>query len=93
MGDIQILVPVAPSRIDERPLAPRPTTPSALRLGVLDNGKANAGLLLDTVTEALADKVPDLRFEREHKGASEGAPTAVMGRLQRCDAVLLAIAD
>jgi hypothetical protein len=93
MGDIEILVPVAPFRVVNRPLANRPSSLRSLRLGVLDNGKANAGLLLDIVTGALADKVSDLQLVREHKGASEGAPMEVMGRLQRCDAVLLAIAD
>jgi hypothetical protein len=41
---------------ENRVLAPRPTTLHGATLGLLDNGKPNAALLLDEVGRQLADR-------------------------------------
>ena len=93
MPPIEIVVPVAPSRTVEAPLASRLARRDGLRLGLLDNRKANAAALLDGVAAALADS--GLAFERVGavKDATAAAPEAAMAHLKTCDAVVLAIAD
>jgi len=90
---IEVLVPVAPSRIIERPLAPRLTTLAGKRIGWLDNLKANAGALLADLADAFAAR--GFVFERvlAAKNATAAAPADVMAHLKSCDAVVLAIAD
>jgi hypothetical protein len=93
VGDLEILVPVAVPRVREQPLAPRLDGLSGRRVAMLANRKANAGLLLDGVADQLGRLAGPLAVVREEKAATVAAPGAVMGRLQRCDAVVLAIAD
>jgi len=93
MAQIEVLVPVAGARVHERPLARRLDGLAARRIGVLDNQKANAALLLGTVVEELLAQAGPFEVVDEAKAAPAGAPVEVMGRLQRCDAVVLAIAD
>ena len=79
-----------------RPGARAPTAGHGLsgrRLGLLNNQKANAGRLLDAVADELQRRAGPFEEIREVKAAPAAAPTDVMGRLQRCDAVVLAIAD
>jgi hypothetical protein len=77
--------------------APRPTL-SGLRIGVLDNGKPNAGILLTRVAEQLAARAgADVGLVTE-KGPGGNAATpctpAVFARLvAECDVVLTGSAD
>jgi hypothetical protein len=97
MATIEVLVPVAAVRMHERPLAPRLDGPDGLagrRIGVLDNQKANAARLVETVVDELTGRSGgSFDVVREAKAAPAGAPAEVMDRLLRCDAVVLAIAD
>jgi hypothetical protein len=93
VGEIEILVPVAATRVHERSLAPRVDNLAGRRVGLLSNRKANAGLLLDVLAEELTRLVGAVELMSEAKGAASAAPAEVMGRLVRCDAVVLAIAD
>ncbi len=93
MGMIEILSPESAPRIEEIPLAPRPGSLDGLTVGVFDNGKTNAELLVGAVMAELAVRGAVFESVEEHKVASLPAPDEVMGRLQRCDAVVLAIAD
>jgi hypothetical protein len=90
---IEVLVPVAPSHVQERPLAPRLTALHGRRIGWLDNLKANAGELLADLADAFAAR--GFVFERvlAAKNATAAAPADVMAHLKTCDAVVLAIAD
>jgi hypothetical protein len=92
MGTIRIVSPVSQPRIEEQPLALRSVDLTGLTIGLLDNQKANARRLLDRVGDALQIHA-GVYLVREQKIATSPAPEAVMGRLQRCDAVVLAIAD
>ena len=93
MGTQQILSPVSAPRVTDRPIAARPTTLDGLRIGLLDNQKANAGRLLDGVGAALEERFDGVELVRELKIATSPSPEAVMNRLEDCDAVVLAIAD
>ena len=90
---MEILSPVASTRVVERPLASRLATLDGKRLALLDNQKANAGRLLDGVGRELTRGHRDLTVETERKIATSASPAEVMDRLRTCDAVVLAIAD
>lgn len=93
--ELEVLVPVSPPSVLELPLASRLDGLAGRRVGLLSNGKANATELLDFVGAGLSTRTPGIELVREIKpqGATVGAPHDVMGRLQECDAVILAIAD
>jgi predicted glycosyltransferase len=93
MTTLEVLVPVAAPRIEQRPLARRLSRLSTVRIGWLDNCKANAGRLLDDVAAALRARGNQFDSIRETKNATAAAPDAVMAHLKTCDAVVLAIAD
>ena len=93
MAPLQILSPVAPTRVHELPLADRLPSLAGKRVALLDNQKANAGLLLAAVGQHLMAQYPDLELTSERKIASSASPREVMDRLRTCDAVVLAIAD
>jgi hypothetical protein len=93
MASLTILSPVAPTRVDEHPLADRLDGLDGARIALLDNQKANAGRLLDTVGVELTRRFPSVALTTERKIASAGSPAEVMDRLRTCDAVVLAIAD
>ena len=93
MSTIEILVPVAATRVAERPLAPRLASLSGARIGWLDNRKANAGELLRRIAAALAASGHAFAAIHAAKNATAAAPAGVMAHLKTCDAVVLAIAD
>ena len=93
MSILDILVPVAETRVSTNPLAPRRRRLEGLRIGWLDNLKANAAGLLRGIEADLRRQ--GCAFEAVHatKNATAPAPDNVMAHLQTCDAVVLAIAD
>jgi hypothetical protein len=79
-------------------LAPGPNVLTGLRIGVLDNGKPNAGLLLGRVGEQLAARTGATLVLVTEKGPGANAATpcteAVFERLRsECDVVLTGSAD
>lgn len=93
MASLQILSPVASTRVVEHPLADRLTALDGAQIALLDNQKANAGLLLDAVGRELMRRHPSMTITSERKIATSASPAEVMDRLRSCDAVVLAIAD
>lgn len=93
MSQIEILVPIAATRTQNRPLAPRLASLAGRRIAWLDNMKANAGELLREVAQALRDAGHAFEVVTAAKNATAAAPDAVMMHLKTCDAVVLAISD
>ncbi len=93
MTTVEVLIPVAATRIKERPLAPRLTSLVGKRIAWLDNMKANAGELLRNVAEVLRARGHGFEMVIAAKNATAAAPDAVMAHLKTCDAVVLAISD
>ena len=93
MTTVEVLVPVAATRVHDRPLAPRLTSLNGKRIGWLDNMKANAGDLLRGVADVLRAGGHSFEFVTAAKNATAAAPDAVMAHLKTCDAVVLAISD
>ena len=93
--DVEVLSPVSPPAVDVLPLAPRPGSLDGLKVGVLSNIKSNATELLDFVSDELRGRVATIEIVRELKpqGPTVAAADDVLGRLQQCEAVILAIAD
>ena len=92
---MEILDPVGSTTAASRALAPRPGSLQDAVIGVLDNSKPNARVLLEEVARALAEKVGarDVRVWRK-PGASIGATAAVLDEMAaQCGAALTASAD
>jgi hypothetical protein len=95
MAPMEILDPVGSTAATSGTLAPRPATLAGAVIGVLDNSKPNARVLLEGVARALAQKVGARDVKVWGKpGASIGATTAVLDEIAaQCGAVLTASAD
>jgi len=95
MAAMEILDPVGSTSATSRTLAPRPATLAGAVIGVLDNSKPNARVLLEGVARALAQRVGARDVKIWGKpGASIGATTAVLDEIAaQCGAVLTASAD
>jgi hypothetical protein len=85
--------PTAEPRAAGLALAPRPATLQGRRAGILDNGKANAGLLMSAILERLrASHGVGEVITRQKPVAGPPAPE-VLADLARCDVVLVGSAD
>jgi hypothetical protein len=92
---MDILDPIGSTSAAFRTLAPRPASLDGTVIGVLDNSKPNARVLLEGVARELARKMGarDVRVWRK-PGASIGATPAVLDEIAAsCGAVLTASAD
>jgi hypothetical protein len=92
---MEILDPVGSTTAASRTLAPRPVSLRGAVIGILDNSKPNARVLLEGVARALAAKLGarDVRVWRK-PGASIGATRSVLDEMAaHCGAVLTASAD
>lgn len=75
-------------------LAASPPVLTGKRIGILDNTKPNAGLLLGRVAERLAERTGAEVGATETKNAALAAPDQVMGRLTKeVELVLTGSAD
>jgi hypothetical protein len=76
-------------------LAPRPESLKGLRLGLLNNGKRNADLLLEQVlTELTAELEPAAVIRRRKPGAGVPGPQNLLDELSaECDAVIVGVGD
>jgi hypothetical protein len=80
---------------ENRTLAPRPTTLDGATLGLLDNGKPNAALLLEEVGRQLADRFR-LRDVKVFTKGYFGTPveqTQVERILATCNFAVTAVGD
>jgi len=94
-GSMEILDPVGPASTPSHPLAPRPASLAGSVIGVLDNSKPNARVLLEGVARALALRLGAREVRVWGKpGASIGATAALLDEIAaQCGAVLTASAD
>jgi hypothetical protein len=76
-------------------LAARPASLHGLRLGLLDNSKPNADLLLEGVLEELDGQLEPSEVVRRRKpAAGVPGPEALLAELgAQCDAVIMAVGD
>jgi len=90
---IRLYDPTAqPRRIDAK-LAPRLTTLAGKRVGILDNGKANAGTLMLAVAKVLQERHGAGEIVKRNKPVA-GPPTPeTLEALSHCDLALVGSAD
>jgi hypothetical protein len=85
---MEVLSPFAATGREARALARRPPSLAGLTLGVLDNSKPSAGVLLERVAEILAERTGAAAIRRWQKpGASR--PAAMIDEIARSADVLL----
>ena len=75
MGKIEVLNPTGRPHPQEAPLAPCPETLRGRRVGLIDNAKANADVLLDRVRELLGSGHGVDTFVRRRKETSTRGAT------------------
>jgi hypothetical protein len=76
-------------------LAPRPTDLSAASVGLLENGKQNARLLLEEVAELLRERhgVGDVRLRRKEVFSAPAPPELVDELSADSDVVVIGVGD
>ena len=92
---IQVLDPSMPPRPGEFTLAPRLGSLDGKVIGILDNSKPNADILLTRVAELIAQRTKPAEIIVKSKlRASSAAPPEILEELAtRCDAVVTALGD
>lgn len=90
----RLLSPIGLNTIERHPIAPRLATLKGKKIGLLDNTKKNADLLLKAAGEILQRKhgVAEVIYRRK-VSSSPGAPEAMLDELATCDAVINAYGD
>jgi hypothetical protein len=85
--------PTAEPRTVATPLAPRLATLSGTRAGILDNGKANAGILMLAVVERLKERYGVGEVVKRNKPVAGPPAPEIVEALSACDFVLVGSAD
>ena len=91
---MQIYTPEGQVGEPETRLAPSPVVLAGKRIGVLDNTKPNAGILLTWLAARLEERTKATLVTIETKNAALAAPDQVMGKLTKeVEIVLTGSAD
>jgi len=85
--------PTAEPKSSAVTLAPRLTTFRGKRAGILDNGKANAGLLMMAVAERLRASHGVAEIVKREKPVAGPPSPQVLEDLARCDFALVGSSD
>ena len=99
MGDqgqtIRLLDPTARPHDDEKPLAARHANLNGKRIGILDNTKSNADVLMKRMAELLCSEYGAVEIVHRRKAhAAIGATEALLDEMaESCDLVLLGSGD
>jgi len=90
---MQLYDPTAEPRAIEAKLAPRLTTLAGKRVGILDNGKANAGTLMLAVAKILQERYGVTEIIKREKPVAGPPKPEVLDALAQCDFALVGSAD
>ena len=90
---IRLYDPTAEPRAIEAKLAPRLTTLAGKRVGILDNGKANAGTLMLGVAKILQARYGVTEIIKREKPVAGPPKPEVLDALAQCDFALVGSAD
>lgn len=90
----KLMNPVGRRQLEQFPIAPRLDSLAGKKIGLLDNTKKNADLLLAGYARILKDKHGVAEVVSFRKiSSSPGAPEEMLDALSQCDAVLNAYGD
>jgi hypothetical protein len=90
---IRLYDPTAEPRAVPAQLAPRLATLEGKRIGILDNSKANAGVLMLAVAKTLQERYGAGEIVKRNKPVA-GPPSAqILDDLSKCDLALVGSSD
>jgi hypothetical protein len=93
-GTVRVFDPTGHPFVEEHSLARRPESLAGLRPGILENGKANARLLMESVVEAMRERIDLGALTIESKPVAGPPSRATMRSLtENCDFVLVGSCD
>jgi hypothetical protein len=90
---IRLYDPTAEPRAIEARLAPRLATLAGKRIGILDNGKANAGVLMLAVAKVLQERFGAGEVVKRNKPVAGPPAPEILEALSQCDLALVGSAD
>ena len=91
---VRVFDPTGHPYIEEHSLARRPESLAGLRPGILENRKANARLLMESVVEAMRERIDLGALTIESKPVAGPPSRATMRSLtENCDFVLVGSCD
>jgi hypothetical protein len=90
---IRLYDPTAEPRAIAAQLAPRLASLAGKRVGILDNGKANAGTLMLAVAKILQERYGVTEVVKRDKPVAGPPKPEVLDALSRCDFALVGSAD
>jgi hypothetical protein len=90
---IRLYDPTAEPRTIAAQLAPRLASLAGKRVGILDNGKANAGTLMLAVTKILQERYGVTEIVKREKPVAGPPKPEVLEALSKCDFALVGSAD
>jgi hypothetical protein len=90
---IRLYDPTAEPRAIDARLAPRLTSLAGKRIGILDNGKANAGTLMLAVAKILQDGYGAGDIVKRNKPVAGPPAPEILESLSHCDLALVGSAD
>jgi hypothetical protein len=90
---IRLYDPTAQPRAIDARLAPRLTSLAGKRVGILDNGKANAGTLMLAVAKVLQDRYGAGDIVKRNKPVAGPPAPEILDALAHCDLALVGSAD
>ncbi len=75
--------------------APRLPTLAGTRLGIIDDSKRNADVLLEELAEILRTRyeISDVKWHRKPSASRPADPAAIRELAEHCDSVIIAIGD
>ena len=90
---IRLYDPTAEPRAIDAKLAPRLADLSGKRIGILDNGKANAGILMLAVAKVLQERYGAGEIIKRNKPVAGPPAPEILEALAQCDLALVGSAD
>jgi hypothetical protein len=90
---IRLYDPTAEPRAVDAKLAPRLMTLAGKRIGILDNGKANAGTLMVAVARVLQERYGAGEIVKRNKPVAGPPAPEILEALSHCDLALIGSAD
>jgi len=75
--------------------APRLPTLAGTRLGIIDDSKRNADVLLEELVEVLRTRyeISEVKWHRKPSASKPADPAAIKDLVENCDSVIVAVGD
>ncbi len=91
----QLVNPTTEAAVAEFDGAPRLPSLAGSRLGIIDDSKQNADVLLEELAEVLQTRyeIAEVRWHRKPSASRPADPTALKDLAANCDSVIIAVGD